>query len=102
MPLVRISLLEGSTPEYRKALTIGNVRAGGIHNIQAGVGYLLKVVAQFAMVPVKPAPKQKQHLAIVGWRPLTSIEISSRYNSGDSYYAQKLDYCLALITGKNK
>ena len=109
-------------PEYASTLTVLNVPTGGERNIQAGTGYLLKILAKFGMVPTIPAapkvPSMPQmpalklahhphhhahaatHLAIVGWHPATLEFIAHRYNSGDGNYAGKLRFALDIIQGK--
>ena len=42
--------------QYARTLTLLNVHTDGEKNIQAGTGYLLMVLAKFAMVPVAPVP----------------------------------------------
>jgi hypothetical protein len=41
--------------------------------------------------------KAARKKVIVGWRSITTLSIAMNYNFGDSLYAKKLDYALALV-----
>jgi hypothetical protein len=41
--------------------------------------------------------KASRRKVIVGWEPMTTALIASRYNVGDPAYAKKLNYCLVAM-----
>lgn len=41
--------------------------------------------------------KASMRKVIVGWEPITTAHIASRYNVGDPAYARKLNYCLSAM-----
>jgi hypothetical protein len=54
------------------------------------------------MLALSPAmsvkcPKASMRKAIVGWDPITTARVASRYIVGDPAYAKKLNYCLAVV-----
>jgi LysM domain len=78
--LDRISRQNGTTIETFRRLnpTVGILHPGDILKYQ------------------KAAMKK----VIVGWKPLTTASIATLYNVGDSMYAKKLDYALAILKQK--
>ncbi|AJY12389.1 LysM peptidoglycan-binding domain-containing protein [Burkholderia dolosa] len=94
-----------SVPDSDSATYEVNVQAGdSISKIAKAKGSTVEIMQKLnpAAHILRPGQTLKYRKAslrkvIVGWKIITTSSIATSYNVGDSMYAKKLDYALALI-----
>ena len=103
-------------PIYQSQLTFSSVPVLPEQNIAAGIGYLLKLLANFNWVLDAPAvsipvpghkhhmahPSRTKHLGITGWKLFDFLFTAKHYNVGDGNYRGKLEYAYNLIQQRIK